>query len=174
MSEVKGTYTKQEITSQMVQNVLSQQMHIRSSVNNGRTGVLPDVEENKKGMKQQDSLCISTEAQMLYEEMERIREENEDSAKTAEQQSKCMLIAMRIAAGDKVPQKDIKFLIKYNMGLYAKAMQMRIPKTEPEEYDTVLDEEDEKELEKGEMGVSMCDDTDGNCLNINSNITITP
>lgn len=146
MSEIKSVYTKQEITMQQVQNFMDKQNAIRL----GKEGTPMDA-LNGQMNRQQDSLQISSEAQMMLEQLERMREDNEEGSKMAKKQAKCFLIAMRIAAGDEVPQSDIKFLIKYNMGLYAKAMQMRIPKAEPEEYDTVLSEEEEQEMSEVEM-----------------------
>lgn len=145
MNQINNVPTKREITTQLVQNVIAQQNAICNGKEKNAIGVI-----NQQNQ-QQDSLYISNEAQMLFQQMERMREENEDSAEMAEKQAKCMLIAMRIAAGDEVPRSDIKFLIKYNMGLYTKAMEMRIPKPEPEEHDTVLDEDEKKEMEDVNM-----------------------
>ncbi len=155
MNGINVNYTRNEVLTKQAQNAIARQNAIWSAKG-----------EQAQGMggcenQQQDSVAISSEAQMLLEQMHRMREDNEKSAEMADTQGKCMLIAMRIAAGDEVPQKDIKFLIKYNAGLYAKAMQMRIPKNEPEEYDTVLDEEDERELEKSEMGAMNVDLSEG-------------
>lgn len=154
MSEIKSVYTRQEITQQQVQNFMDRQNAIMSGKNSNSMG---DAVGNPMGAadnplnQREDTLQISSEAQMMFEQLERMREENEDSADMAEKQAKCMMIAMRIAAGDEVPRSDIKFLMKYNMGLYAKAMEMRIPKPDPEEHDSILSEEDKDELDKADM-----------------------
>lgn len=156
MNNVSSNYAKQEAASQFLQNVAARNKG--AAMNQSKSMETSQQDEKKQGLNEnlngkEASLYISQESQMLLEQMKRMREENEDSADMAEKQSKCMLIAMRIAAGDEVPQKDIKFLMKYNMGLYAKAMEMRVPKPDPEEYDTVLSEDDVKDIEKTDMGM---------------------
>lgn len=147
MSEINYVTKREEVISKEARNVMKRQNAVLGKQEGSLSGAVTETGKEEV----QDSLYISREAQILFEQMENIRESNEKSADTAEKQGKCMLIAMRIAAGDDVPEKDIKFLIKYNSALYAKAMQMRIPKKDPEEYDSVLSDEEEKELQQSEF-----------------------
>ena len=85
------------------------------------------------------------QAQMLKEQLESSREEAEGMAKEFGCLSKCMVIAARISRGDIVPAKDMKYLMENEPDLYKQAILLRQPKKDPEEYDSVLDEEDEKD-----------------------------
>lgn len=153
MNKVNTQYRKQEAVNQFLNNIASNKGNvIQEKSGTEKEDSNADVVKSQ-GVKE-DSVSISQESKILLEEMRRMQEENKNSADMAEKQSKCMLIAMRIAAGDEVPQEDIKFLIKYNMGLYAKAMEMRVPKSEPEEYDSVLSEEESREIKKADMGMA--------------------
>jgi len=85
--------------------------------------------------------------QTVYQQMadqERIkREEGKDTART---QLLCMEIARRITAGDKVPQQDVSYLIKHDPDLYGRAMSMRIQKKDPEEYESLLEDDEREEF----------------------------
>lgn len=72
-------------------------------------------------------------------------EASKEGGKDARMMAKCYLIARRITAGDTVPDKDIRYLQKNDQELYTMAMKMRVPKKDPKEYDSVLEEEDQDE-----------------------------
>ena len=55
---------------------------------------------------------------------------------------KCLKIASRIMSGDKVPPEDPRFLLENDPKLYQMAVTGRLPKEDPKEHKSVLDEED--------------------------------
>jgi len=59
-------------------------------------------------------------------------------------QSKCQKIAASIMKGDRVPPEDLAYLMKNDPEGYKLAMAMRRPKKDPEDCESVLDEEDKK------------------------------
>ena len=68
----------------------------------------------------------------------------------------CSKIAARVAEGDKVPAKDLKFLLENDPKAYQMAMASRKPKKDPKEWESVLpDEEEEQNRTDGESGTSM-------------------
>ena len=98
--------------------------------------------------KNADQVTISAQARELQEQMEQIRESGEAQAEEMEKKSKCIVIAGRVASGDKVPYKDMQYLMKNDPELYAQAMKLRVPKDDPKEYDSITEEEEE-ETEQG-------------------------
>jgi len=115
-----------------------------------------------------DRLSLSRQAVDFLEKLELQRQEQERLAQRQKQEDrhasgeealldyagkalkamlKCQKIAARISAGDKVPPQDLKYLMKNDPSGYKLAMATRVPKKHPREYDTVLDEEDLKNLE---------------------------
>lgn len=56
--------------------------------------------------------------------------------------NKCQKIYARIAAGDKVPPEDLRYLEKNDPEGFKLALAMRRPKKHPKEWKSVLDEED--------------------------------
>lgn len=93
---------------------------------------------------------------MLAQLVQRLEHvEKQTDAKTEELKvlERCLKIALRIAAGDHVPQKDMQYLREHYPELYAQAMLMRTPKKEPKEYESLLEDEEEAAQEnKGEAG----------------------
>ncbi len=93
---------------------------------------------------------------MLAQLVQRLEHvEKQTDAKTEELKvlERCLKIALRIAAGDHVPQKDMQYLREHYPELYAQAMLMRTPKKEPKEYESLLEDEEEAAQEnKGETG----------------------
>lgn len=71
---------------------------------------------------------------------------------------KCMEIAVRIMRGDKVPPEDEAYLMRNDPEGYKLALAMRTPKKDPEEWDSILDDEEktsgESTGEGGETGES--------------------
>ncbi len=95
-------------------------------------------EEKKKQAQLQAQLA------MYQQELEAADEQAEAVEESFSTFGKCMRIAMRITNGDKVPLKDIDFLMEHEPDLYKQAIMMRRPNDEPKEWESVLDEEDEK------------------------------
>lgn len=79
----------------------------------------------------------------LKEMFDRLNKANEESDDQLTILSKCIKIAIRIIQGDHVPEQDAKFLMENNPELYSTAINLRRLKEDPEEWDSVL--EDEKE-----------------------------
>lgn len=104
------------------------------------------------------NITISKEAQKLLDQEEKankmmgyykeLREGLINADKAAEgahepfdDMLKCIKISMRIVNGDIVPMQDEKFLAEKNPKLYSMSMNMRRIKIDPEEFESILDEE---------------------------------
>lgn len=85
-----------------------------------------------------------------YKEMvDNFREQKEGAEDFGKIWSRCMTIAIRIGAGDIVPLKDEKYLQEHEPKLYMSSMTMRMLKEDPEEYDSILEDEEEKKDASG-------------------------
>lgn len=101
---------------------------------------------------------------MLLELKQRLEHiEQQKDAKTEELKilERCLKIALRIAAGDHVPQKDMQYLREHYPDLYAQAMLMRTPKKEPKEYESLVEDEEDMKAEGfseacGKSGEELC------------------
>lgn len=102
------------------------------------------------------SLNISEEAQQKLDEQNNMLEflqmqleSTREQVKAGEEgwadYGKCLVIARRIANGDNVPMQDIDFLREKNPELFLKAMSMRMPNKDPEDCESVLEDEEDKE-----------------------------
>lgn len=96
------------------------------------------VAEEKKKQAQ-----LQAQLSMYQQELEAADEQAEAVEESFSTFGKCMRIAMRITNGDKVPLKDIDFLMEHEPDLYKQAIIMRRPNDEPKEWESVLDEDDE-------------------------------
>lgn len=74
--------------------------------------------------------------------LNRTNESNKKGNKALRDDLKCMIIATRIIAGDRVPSKDERFLAKNNPPLYLRAILLRRQKDNPKEYKSILEDED--------------------------------
>ena len=101
--------------------------------------------EQNKASARQDSASFSNEARSLIEQFQSAQENADKEAEGYEEMIKCLTIASRIIAGDKVPYKDQKFLQEKNPDLFFKANLLKTPKLKPKEHKSVLGEEDEDE-----------------------------
>ena len=104
---------------------------------------LPDGKIMEKRISEQEKLKNAIE-QMKYEQ-QKIKQA-EESMRAAQEEAKvlttCLEISRRIINGDKVPQKDHKYLMEHNMELYAKSIMMRRHKEDPREYDQLSEDEE--------------------------------
>ena len=67
------------------------------------------------------------------------KEEKKDTlTEAAEARKLCAKIAARIRKGDKVPQKDMRYLLKTDPHLYQMTMIMRLEKEDPKKWDSLL------------------------------------
>lgn len=94
----------------------------------------------KLKQKQQDA---KAQSYALLEQLEAANEKAKSISDTARMQSKCLLIASRIMAGDEVPRADHRFLAQNNSELYGKAITMRVNKENPKKYKRVSGGEDD-------------------------------
>jgi hypothetical protein len=81
-------------------------------------------------------------AVQMYRELENVEQEG----KTFDTLLKCIRIAFRIMKGDNVPARDDRFLFENEPAMHMRAWLMRLHKCDPEDHDSVLDDEDVKSL----------------------------
>ena len=109
-------------------------------------------EEAKQGVKTKDN---SDDFQKMLDEMrgrmrelreglKQAQEAGEGMAESMKIMIRCIKIAMRIMFGDKVPTEDERYLAENDPALYAKALMMRMEKEDPEEYESLLEDEKDK------------------------------
>lgn len=79
--------------------------------------------------------------QELMSQLENARKQSEAMAESTKVRMKCLLIAMRIMSGDKVPSEDYRYLAKNDLGLYAKAVSLRMEKENPKKHKQVSKDE---------------------------------
>ena len=66
--------------------------------------------------------------------------------------NKCQKIYARVASGDKVPPEDLRYLERHDPEGFKLALAMRRPKKHPKEWESVLDDEDRRELAEDPSG----------------------
>lgn len=97
----------------------------------------------------QDLLAQARAQRNMYKRMaENANETAKAQAESFSKLGKCITIAIRLMNGDKIPSQDVQYLQKNNSELYQRAMLMRQQKKDPDEYDSVLDEEDDSSKAK--------------------------
>jgi len=77
----------------------------------------------------------------MLKQLDEARKQSEAAAEAFEKQRKCILIAMRIMCGDKVPPEDYRYLAEHAPGMLAMAIMMRRAKENPEEHKRVSEDE---------------------------------
>lgn len=70
------------------------------------------------------------------------KDELDNLGKQLKVMHKCQKIAARVMAGDKVPPEDLQYLMNNDPDGYKLAMALRRHKEDPEEHESVLDDED--------------------------------
>lgn len=104
----------------------------------------------KQKLEEQDNFLS-----FLQDQLDSIKEQEKAGEEGWEDFGRCLKIAASIAAGDNVPQKDMKFLQEHEPELFMKAMLLRRPKEDPEDCDSVLeDEEDSDDSGAGSAKIS--------------------
>jgi len=88
---------------------------------------------------------MQAQREALQRQVKNAQKQAEGMAEMFEVKRKCLLIAMRIMKGDKVPDKDHRYLAKNEPELYARAIMMKRYKEKPVKHKRVS--EDEKESE---------------------------
>jgi len=94
-------------------------------------------EENKEENKIRDYYLE------LREQLKQAHESADATGESFESLGKCIQIAMRIVSGDRVPLQDQQYLMEHNMELYSMAMNMRMVKEDPKEWESLLEEDKE-------------------------------
>ncbi len=101
-------------------------------------------EMQKKQQEEARQKQLANEKAMLEMQLESAKEQGEAIEDSFSTFSKCMTIAHRITKGDKVPLKDMKYLMEHEPDLYKQAILMRQPNPKPKEHKSVLEEDDEQ------------------------------
>ncbi len=104
-------------------------------------------EAGKQKLKEQDNFLS-----FLQDQLDSIQEQKEAGEDGWEEFGKCLKIAMSIASGDNVPQQDIQYLKEHNPELFGQAMALRMPKKDPEDCESVLEDEDSEGSEDSGSG----------------------
>lgn len=128
----------------------------------------PKAPTDKLSVSQQALTWLERQAELDREREMRRQERQSDSLSALESKkqaldklekesdilSKCLKIAAAIMKGDRVPPEDLKYLMEHDAAGYKLAMAMRREKKDPEDVESVLDEEDKKvgSAEKSESG----------------------
>ena len=102
-------------------------------------------ERLQKEKSEQEKRAKQQELESLNQQLESAKEQADAIGDSFKDTSKCLLIAMRITRGDIVPQKDMKFLAEHEPDLFKQAIMLRQPKEDPEECDSVLEDEENAE-----------------------------
>lgn len=139
----------------------------KQSVSTFQTGVVPETPARQvrscagAPARAADQLDLSSQAQAFLRRQSQvaavqraalipIQQSQEDFSSDAlseamEQLKLCAKIAARIRAGDKVPLKDLRYLMKHDARLYMMAMAMRLPNEDPKKWDSALKGRKEEE-----------------------------
>lgn len=108
----------------------------------------------KKQQEIQEKREREAEKSMLEKELENSDKQADAIGDSIETFSKCMKIASRIAKGDIVPPKDLKYLAEHEPDLYKQAIIMRVPNDKPKKHKSIVEDEDEKADSTQESGES--------------------
>ena len=110
-------------------------------------------------LSQQALRYLEEQNRMMQEAAERrARRESEGKsdldllAKQVDMQEKCLKIAASIMKGNRVPPEDLKYLMDNDPAGYKLAMAMRQEKKDPEDCESVLDDEDKNSAAAQESG----------------------
>ncbi len=93
---------------------------------------------------------LAVKKQQLQSDFKAAQAEIEAIKETFDVLIKCIKIAGRIIEGDNVPPRDHKLLMEHYPDMYSTAITVRRAKDDPENHDTLVEEE-EKVEETGEM-----------------------
>lgn len=94
------------------------------------------------------SMQEEIERRMYQEMLEKANEAAEAQEEGYGDLAKALEIARRILNGDIVPSQDEQFLMEFNSEIYMRVKSMAKAKEDPEEYDTLLEEEEDDKSEK--------------------------
>ena len=147
-------------------------LNVNSSNNKGKADEYKDKigfsDEGKKLSKEFEDFIRRIEDKKTVLEMLDKSWEDLDKENPYEIKLKCFVISSRIMAGDKVPQKDINFLIENEPGMYFNAILLRKQKENPEKYKSLIEDEDSQDESDGTSNVT----TGGNSSNTETENTV--
>lgn len=103
----------------------------------------------KQLQKEQDKL---SQLEMLHEELVNSNKEAEAMGESFKVYSRCLTIASRIARGDSVPMKDMKYLAEHEPDMFKQAILLRVPNDHPKKHKSVLEDEEENESTESTEG----------------------
>lgn len=130
----------------------------------GSTGKKSGVSSPLAGGANSDQVTLSKQVLAVVQMQNRLRAieearenaENSPEAQALDSMQKtmkimkiCNKIAARIRAGDRVPLKDLRYLMKHDIRAYQMAMASRKPKEDPKEWESAVpkgEEEDEQSV----------------------------
>lgn len=101
----------------------------------------------KQKLEEQDNFLS-----FLQDQLDSIQEQKEAGEDGWEEFGKCLKIAMSIASGDNVPTQDVQYLKEHNPELFGQAMALRMPKKDPKDCESVLEDEDSEGSEDSGSG----------------------
>lgn len=131
----------------------------------GLTGKKSGVSSSLEAGAKSDQVMLSKQVLAVVQMQNRLRaieqaRENADNSpeaqaldsmqKTMKIMKICSKIAARIRAGDHVPLKDLRYLMKHDIRAYQMAMASRKPKEDPKEWESAIpkgEEEDEQSVD---------------------------
>ncbi len=90
------------------------------------------------------------EIEMLTQELENSNKEAEAMGESFKIYSRCLKIASRIARGDSVPMKDMKYLAEHEPDMFKQAILLRVPNDHPKKHKSVLDDDEEQKTESAD------------------------
>lgn len=126
--------------------------------------------EDRLALSQQALKMLEEHSRQVKEEQERRKLERERTGGKSELDSvlkalkvmqRCQKIAARIMAGDKVPPEDEQYLMDNDPEGYKLAIAMRRPKEDPKEWESVLEDEEERDGSSSAQEVSGCGGSGG-------------
>ena len=88
---------------------------------------------------------------MIAQNAENSKKQSEAMKKSADDMLKAIEIARRIAKGGRVPPEDEQFLLQYSQTMYMTAKMQAMMAEEHEEYDSLLEDEEETSSEGVEL-----------------------
>ena len=126
------------------------QKEVAMKLQNAKEGATVTISAEGLGLSQENIM----QKNMYQEMMESAKENAEAEGKGFQDMAKALEIARRILDGDIVPSEDEQFLMEYDNELYMRVKSMARPKENPKEYETLL-EEDEERKEDGTGGATI-------------------
>ncbi len=111
---------------------------------NNRTDVLKISQAAREAAQQK-----TRQMEMLRQQLEAGNQQAKETAKGFETKLNCILIAIRVMNGDRVPLKDMQYLRENEPEMYAQAILLRRKNDRPKDYKSVVEKRGEGVSETG-------------------------